>query len=62
MACWPMGLAGLAGRASACGASWVGPLARPNPVGKIFFFSNLFLMQKQIPEKSRNCVKARKIL
>jgi hypothetical protein len=26
------------------------------------FFSNLFLMRKQIPEKSRNCLKARKIL
>jgi hypothetical protein len=26
------------------------------------FFPNLFLMRKQIPEKSRNCLKARKIL
>jgi hypothetical protein len=26
------------------------------------FFPNLFLMRKQIPEKSRNCLNARKIL
>jgi hypothetical protein len=43
-------------------AGWVGPLARPNPVGWIFFFFEfIFLMRKQIPEKSRNCLKARKI-
>jgi hypothetical protein len=41
---------------------WVGPQARPNPIDRFFFFSNLFLMRKQIPEKSRNCLKARKIL
>jgi hypothetical protein len=28
----------------------------------IFFFSNLFLMRKQFSEKSRNCLKAQKIL
>jgi hypothetical protein len=29
-------------------------------LGKDRVFSNLFLMRKQIPEKSRNCLKARK--
>jgi hypothetical protein len=47
-------------RACSDGAGWVEPRARPNPVDR--FFSKLPLMQKQFPEKSRNCLKARKIL
>jgi hypothetical protein len=49
-----------AGRSGRTGS---GLQARPvrNRIG-FSFFSNLFLMRKQIPEKSRNCVKARKIL
>jgi hypothetical protein len=57
---WPMGLSGPGGRA---GADWVGPTgsAQTGRIG-FLFFTNLFLMRKQIPEKSRNCLKARKIL
>jgi hypothetical protein len=34
----------------------------PIRLDRFSFFSNLFLMRKQIPEKSRNCLKSRKIL
>jgi hypothetical protein len=43
------------------GLGWAGAGAgRPKPEGEVYL--NLFLMRKQIPEKSRNCLKARKIL
>jgi hypothetical protein len=56
------GLRAQMGPARACsgGAGWVEPQARPNPVDR--FFLKLPLMQKQFLEKSRNCIKARKIL
>jgi hypothetical protein len=46
------------------GRSGLGRATGSTQSGRIgfLFFSNLFLMRKQIPEKSRNCLKARKIL
>jgi hypothetical protein len=62
---WPMGLArARLGRAGA-GASGLGRASGPAQSGRIvffFFFLNSFLMRKQFPGKSRNCLKARKIL
>jgi hypothetical protein len=40
---WPMGLGGPGGRA---GAGWVGPRARPNPVGQVFLFFELIFNAK----------------
>jgi hypothetical protein len=58
---WPR--AGWAPPGQAAGPERVGPSgsARSSRVD-FLFFSNLFLMRKQIPEKSRNCLEARKIL
>jgi hypothetical protein len=46
------------------GRSGLGQATGSAQSGRIgfLFFSNLFLMRKQISEKSRNCLKARKIL
>jgi hypothetical protein len=65
--------AAMPGAAAAMADGPGGPVAGPERVGSghrlgpirkgsFLFFSNLFLMRKQIPEKSRNCLKARKIL
>jgi hypothetical protein len=62
MAAWPMGLGGPGGRADAGGTERLGRAARSAQSGRVVFFSNLFLMRKQIPKYSRNCLKARKIL
>jgi hypothetical protein len=53
-----MGLGGPGGRAD---AGWVGPTgsAQSGRVGFVFFFEFIF-NAKTIPEKPRNCLKARK--
>jgi hypothetical protein len=55
-----MGLGGPGGRA---GAGWVEPTGstQSGRVGLVFFFEFIF-NAKTIPEKPRNCLKARKIL
>jgi hypothetical protein len=58
MAAWPMGLAGQRSGRNGLGRA----TGSARSVGCFSFFLNLFLMRKQIPEKSRNCLKARKIL
>jgi hypothetical protein len=52
----------LAGRARVGGGLGRAFGLGPGRIGFRFFFEFIFLMQKQIPEKSRNCLKARKIL
>jgi hypothetical protein len=57
-----MGLGGQPG-AGAGGPERVGPSgsARSSRIGFVYFFEFIFNV-KTIPEKSRNCLKARKIL
>jgi hypothetical protein len=59
-----MGCAGpaLAGADAGQGGAGSGLWARPSKKRFIIFFQNKFSMRKQFQEKSRSCLKARKIL